>query len=128
MSAGRAPAAFQCGPEVKPSNWLVVYRGVVTPPKSGTYRFVGADFQAVAGTSYPIEILISESGGNLFCASLLIEEKGETYPKASGGSPILPLFRLDDSVPPPSDADNSPPYDPAGPVWKLVPGSRKLDI
>jgi hypothetical protein len=208
MSANRAPAAFQCGPEVKPSDWLVVYRGVVTPPKSGTYRFagagddllvvrfngknvldhgfisgtsrfgvggavsflkgeredagmlkiihadypmrrpvtfytypttrnwndkiggiaLGAEFQVTAGSSYPIEILLSESGGNLFCASLLIQEKGVAYPKAASGSPILPLFRLDESVPPSSTEDNSPPYDPKGPVWKLVPGSRKLEI
>jgi len=87
---------------------------------------LGAEVQAVAGVSYPIEILISESGGNLFCASLLIEEKGVIYPKAPGGSPILPLFRLDESAPPPSDADNSPPFGAQGPVWMLVPGPPLL--
>jgi hypothetical protein len=42
MDANEAPRAFKCGPEVAPQRWVVVYRGVVTPPKSGRYRFVGA--------------------------------------------------------------------------------------
>ena len=42
MAAELAPAAFDCDKEVQPSRWIVVYRGVVTPPKTGRYRFVGA--------------------------------------------------------------------------------------
>jgi hypothetical protein len=41
MSANLAPAAFNCEKEVEPSRWIVVYRGTVTPPKTGRYRFVG---------------------------------------------------------------------------------------
>ena len=44
--ADYGPEAFQCNndpekPNVKPSDWVVVYRGVVTAPKSGTFRFAG---------------------------------------------------------------------------------------
>lgn len=200
MPAELAPAAFDCEKEVQPSRWIVVYRGVVTPPKSGRYRFVGAgddvlvvrfngkhvfdhgftsgtlgsqisgnvdffkgnqendtlkklarriypmelpvtyyeydttknwnqligglavgaEFDAVAGRSYPIDILISEIPGGLFCASLLIEEIGVTYEKSSTGAPILPLFRLDSGLPAPTKADNAPPFDPEGPVWKRL--------
>ncbi|MFD0892288.1 hypothetical protein KBB96_12735 [Luteolibacter ambystomatis] len=41
MSADNAPAAFKCADEVKPSRWIVVYRGRVSPPKTAKYRFVG---------------------------------------------------------------------------------------
>ena len=46
--ASYGPEAFQCNvnadkgePKVNPTAWVVVYRGVVTAPKSGTFRFVG---------------------------------------------------------------------------------------
>jgi hypothetical protein len=41
MPASGAPEAFNSQNEVQPSRWIVVYRGTVTPPKSGKYRFVG---------------------------------------------------------------------------------------
>ncbi len=208
MEANAAPAAFEVSKEVEPSRWVVVYRGVVTPPVSGKYRFVGAgddilvvrfngtnvfdhgyysgtlpmpisgniaalkgeadnsqikrqlrrdypmdkplktytydstknyndnigglavgpEFQATAGREYPIEILLSELPGGKFGADLLIEQVGTQYQKAATGSPILPLFRLDNSVPEETKADNAPPYDPNGPVWKVVSGSGFSDI
>ena len=208
MKAELAPAAFDCEKEVQPSRWVVVYRGVVTPPKTGRYRFVGAgddvlvvrfngkhvfdhgyasgtmgahissnkgffhgtqdndtlkklarrvypmdlpvkyyeydttkrwnqdigglavgaEFEAVAGRSYPIDILISEIPGGLFCAALLIEEVGATYKKDSTGAPILPLFRLDSGLPAPTKADNAPPFDPEGPIWKRLNERGSVDI
>ncbi|WP_367873822.1 hypothetical protein [Luteolibacter sp. Populi] len=209
MSADGAPAAFNCEKEVQPSRWIVVYRGVVTPPRSGKYRFVGAgddvlvvrfngkhvfdhgftsgtagvsiagtgidflkgntenpdwekkfrreypmkipvkyyeydstrnwngaigglaegaEFTAEAGVKYPIEILISEIPGGLFCASLLIEEIGEKYAASPSGAPVFPLFRLDNELPPVSNADNAPPFAQDGPVWKRLPGRGKLGL
>jgi hypothetical protein len=208
MNAEAAPAAFSCADQVQPSRWAVVYRGRVTPPHSGKYRFVGhADdilvirfngknvfdhgyfsgttpvmiysnmdfmkgaredlglkkllrrdypmeqplkaytydststingslgglgigpiFEATEGTSCPIEILLSELPGGVFSASLLIEEIGVNYDKAPGGSPILPLFRFDRSTPAAATPGSSPPYDPNGPVWKVVGEHTKLDL
>lgn len=209
MPADGAPAAFNCEKEVQPSRWIVVYRGMVTPPRSGKYRFVGAgddvlvvrfngkhvfdhgftsgttgvylagngikvlkeeaeddnmlaklkkdypmklpvqfheyestrnwngaigglavgkEFEAEAGKTYPIEILISEIPGGLFCASLLIEEIGQKYTASPSGAPIFPLFRLDSELPAATTVDNAPPYDPQGPVWKRVQGRGKLDF
>jgi len=178
MSADAAPKAFDCDKEVQPSHWLVIYRGNVTPPKSGRFRFVGHSddvlvvrlnrqnvfdqgysagttglhgftkanpevfytypdnahyngvrggysvgpvFEAHAGTSYPIEILISEVPGGYFGASLLLQEEGVEYSKCSTGAPILPLFRLDATLPEPNKPE-APPFDPQGAVWKLVSG------
>ena len=42
MSADEGPKAFELEKQVKPSRWLVHYKGRVSPPKSGTYHFVGA--------------------------------------------------------------------------------------
>jgi len=41
MPATGAPEAFNCEKEVEPARWIVIYRGAVTPPKSGKFRFVG---------------------------------------------------------------------------------------
>ena len=96
-------------------------------PTSGQYNerggvMVGKDFTVKEGTKYPVEILLSELGG-LFGASLMIEEEGVEYKKDSAGMPILPLFRVGLDLPEPSTENRgSPPYDPEGPVWKVVPG------
>lgn len=208
MPAAGAPWAFRCADKVQPSRWAIVYRGVVTPPKTGRYRFVGSGddilvvrfngrnvfdhgyysgttevrthqsfpsmkgeavdpevgkllasgypmdqplrtyqytttkdwnrtvggigigpvFEAEAGKSYPIDILLSELPGHLFCAALLIQEVGAKYETTIDGNPILPLFRLDNSVPPPTRRDNAPPYDRHGPVWKVTQGSSHPEI
>ncbi|BCU77468.1 hypothetical protein [Luteolibacter sp. LG18] len=199
MSADNAPAAFKCQDEVKPSRWIVVYRGRVTPPKTAKYRFVGAaddvmvvrfnhklvldhgftsgttglsmmsshnrdvmtgaaqddgvkkklqesypgklpvtfykystlsgwnnaigglavgaEFEARSGSSYDMEILISEIPGGSFGACLLVEEIGATYEKDSTGAPILPLFRLDNTLP--ERQGEAPPFAKDSPVWKL---------
>ncbi len=204
MQAEGAPAAFNCEKDVQPSRWVIVYRGTVTAPKAGKYRFVGAgddvmivrfnnkhvfdhgfasgttgkhlsgwvealkgkgdgsyarelrdspmkipisfyqydttrnwneaigglavgpEFEVKAGASYPIEILLSEIPGGLFCAALMIEQVGETYQKASTGAPILPVFRLDFSPPAVTTGDNAPPFDPDGKPWRIVEGTSKM--
>ncbi|BCU77766.1 hypothetical protein [Luteolibacter sp. LG18] len=86
---------------------------------------VGPEFDVTAGSTYPIEILISEIPGGLFGAALMIQEEGATYQKASTGSPILPLFRTDGSLPDAKGKDNAPPFDSQGAVWKISPTSRR---
>ena len=205
MDAAEAPKAFNCEKDVQPSRWVVIYRGMVRPPKSGKYRFVGAgddvlavrfggktvfdygyasataklrilgnvermknekdrewnherknwtmpepvslypysslaprlqqevgglaaglEFEADANKDYPIEILISEIPGGVFCAYLMIEEIGAKYERNGDSLPILPMFRLDQSEP--AVTQPGPPYDPKAPAWKLVPGRGKLAI
>lgn len=50
MGAGGAPQAFHVEKVVRPQQWIVVYKGQVSPPEDGTYRFVGIadDYLAVA--------------------------------------------------------------------------------
>jgi hypothetical protein len=86
---------------------------------------VGPWFEAKEDGDYPIEILLSEAPGGYFFGYLLIEEEGATYRKTPEGSPILPLFRLDDQVP--SVAQPGPVFEPDGPIWKLSgPGKPRI--
>jgi len=50
MNADLGPKAFGAEKTVKPSRWIVQYKGQVSPPESGTYRFWGIadDVMAVA--------------------------------------------------------------------------------
>ncbi len=89
---------------------------------------IGPEFDAKAGQTYPIEILIGEIPGGSFGVSLLIEELGVNYQKDPGGAPILPLFRLDHSLPNPDLKGEAPPFDPTGVPWKSVQTSVKSDI
>lgn len=41
IDANKGPTAFSLEKEVQPSMWIVVYKGMVSPPKSGVYHFVG---------------------------------------------------------------------------------------
>jgi hypothetical protein len=41
IKSEQGPLAFGLGGRVQPKMWVVVYRGNVIPPESGTYRFVG---------------------------------------------------------------------------------------
>lgn len=79
----------------------------------------GQTFEVTEGATYPIEILIAEIPGGYFSTALLIEEIGATYEKSSSGSPILPLFRLDESLPERKTNDDAPPFALSGPVWKF---------
>ncbi len=89
---------------------------------------IGPEFDAKAGQTYPIEIMIGEIPGGSFGVSLLIEEIGVNYQKDPGGAPILPLFRLDQSLPNPDLKGEAPPFDPTGVPWKFVQTSVKSDI
>ncbi len=41
VKAQIAPEIFKVERKVKPSGWALVYSGLITPPETGTYRFVG---------------------------------------------------------------------------------------
>ena len=48
IGAGAGPKAFHVEDVVKPEQWIVVYKGQVSPPEDGTYRFVGIADDALA--------------------------------------------------------------------------------
>lgn len=41
IAAEAAPKAFKCPPQVKDKRWVAIYRGQVTAPVGGKFRFVG---------------------------------------------------------------------------------------
>lgn len=58
MGAEAAPTAFKVDKLVKPSRWIVHYKGQVSPPHAGTYRFVGLcdDLLAIAVNGETVHI------------------------------------------------------------------------
>ena len=141
MAADAAPAAFGVEKIIKPSRWVIHYKGQVSPPEDGTYRllcyaddlmFAALDGKIVcqgsrhdcwidsvwprqASTKGPqigngdlsmgdwvdmkkdtpldLDVLLGERPGGRFCAFLLYEKKGETYPQKDGKT-IYPAFQL----------------------------------
>jgi hypothetical protein len=89
---------------------------------------VGTEFDVREGSSYPIEILISEIPGGYFGAALMIQETGVDYPKTQTGAPLLQLFRTEANQPAETKGRDLPPYDPNGPVWKSVQTTARRDI
>lgn len=101
----------------------------------------GATFEVEEGESYPIEILLSEIPGNEFGFCLLIE-KIEQSPApygrfAPGKSPILALFRTNDTTPDMEEIEEkltengedytvsrpleAPPFAEDSPIWIATP-------
>ena len=80
---------------------------------------VGHKLSLRAGIFYDIDIIVGEGLGGHFYAHLMFEKEGETYAKDSGGNPILPLFRVADTPPPPANP-NSPLFLPDGPIWRAL--------
>ena len=87
---------------------------------------VGKEFEVKAGDVYPIEIMIGEVPGGLFGGFVMIEQLGVEYKKDPLGSPILPIFRLDSSLPEIKPGEQTPPFDSNGPIWKPASGSGKF--
>lgn len=65
MGAGAGPRAFNLQDVVRPTQWLVIYKGQVSPPEDGTYRFVGVadDIMAVAVNGKTVLVSNFGSGG-----------------------------------------------------------------
>lgn len=83
-------------------------------------RVISPEFEATAGKSDPIEILISEIPAGLFCASLVIQELEKNDRAAPLGLPFLPLFRLDGSQSEATESEITPLLDSESPVRKLM--------
>jgi hypothetical protein len=82
MDANGAPAAFNCQKEVKPSRWIVHYKGSVTAPFSGRMRFVGMADDWIAVKFNNKTALLSGYGNSIDGAKY----PGKTPPPGVGGS------------------------------------------
>lgn len=61
IDANKAPEAFDVQREVKPSHWIVLYKGTVTAPKDGSFRFHGFGDDTLA---------VRFNGQNVFLSNL----------------------------------------------------------
>ena len=140
MQSVEGVKAFGVEKIVKSQAWIAHYRGKVSPPVSGSFRFIGFadDVLAVrlnggkwqwmkegfytrleAGKFYDMDIVIGECGGGWFDCMLLFEQEGVTYKKDANGNPILPVFRVADSKLDPEKY--SIPFMTDGQIWRALP-------
>ncbi|NJK90357.1 MAG: hypothetical protein HC904_00105 [Blastochloris sp.] len=145
IRAESAPKAFGASSTVEPRMWMVHYKGQVSAPEDGTYRFVGIadNILAVAVNSktvlvayikdskvpcawttenknglndayvpvsfsafngdwielkknqpFDLDIITGERPGGAFYSFLMVEKKGQVYPKHSSGKTLLPPFQV----------------------------------
>jgi hypothetical protein len=96
IDAAKAPEAFSVEKEVKPSHWVIHYKGNVIAPRDGKFRFVGKgdnllavrfDGKNVFVQSPQRELTASEFPGVTFDAKEAVAkgawfqvERGKTYP------------------------------------------------
>lgn len=85
VQATSAPAMFGVDRTVKPTNWMVHYKGQVVPPLDGTYRFVG----------YGDDLLIVAINGKI----VLNGSRGDT----TGGMPHVKDWKPSDPSGPIAD-------------------------
>lgn len=85
MDAGRAPRAFEMEKVIKPAAWVVVYKGQVSPPEDGTYRFVAYADDVIAVAVNGRTVLLGGRNDTLnFIKVWKNEENGPRIPAANG--------------------------------------------
>jgi len=87
MDAGRAPKAFDMEKVIKPSAWVVVYKGQVSPPEDGTYRFVAYADDVIAVALNGKTVLIG--GRNDTLGHLKVWKQTGTGPKVEASNGLL---------------------------------------
>jgi hypothetical protein len=73
IRAEAAPAAFGVEKEVKPSHWIILYKGTVTAPKDGSFRFLGSADDTLAVRFDGKNVLLDSHYHNVSCADLFAD-------------------------------------------------------
>lgn len=87
MDAGRAPKAFEMEKVIKPSAWVVVYKGQVSPPEDGTYRFVAYADDVIAVALNGKTVLVGGRGDTV--NHLKVWKQSGTGPKVEAANGLL---------------------------------------
>lgn len=82
MGAGEAPKAFDMEKVIKPSAWVIYYKGQVSPPEDGNYRFLG----------YSDDLLAVAVNGKTVCIGARMELPAWKVPP--GGGPFVPATSM----------------------------------
>ncbi len=83
--------------------------------------WVGLPFQVQAGDSVDIDIIVGEEPGGRSNYFLYIQREENTYQNQANGSPLLPVFQLDNNlIKPVGEAQSYPPFSPNIEPWTTV--------
>lgn len=87
IKANAAPKAFGVAEVVKPSYWLIHYKGQIVPPENGSYRFVGfADNVLVVAINGRVTLVANLKGTELRTIGWKSTAKNEPKPAAQPNS------------------------------------------
>ena len=86
IDAAEGPKAFQVEKDVQPRLWVVLYKGIVSPPESGTFHFVGFGDDVLAVRFNGNVVL--DAGYTTPCKSPLVKSEG-SYDYQWAGRPLL---------------------------------------
>jgi hypothetical protein len=94
MNATEAPKAFGVADLVEPREWIVHYKGQVSAPEAGTYRFVGQadDWLAVAVNGKTV--LVGCHPGSKIPSKWKPQSEGRTDSPLSGKLPVGDWFEV----------------------------------
>lgn len=86
INADSAPKAFGVEKTVQPQKWMVHYKGQVSPPEDGVYRFLGDsdDFVAVAVNGKTVLVNVTPGTGNTLKTKWYAKEKADLKGKWGG--------------------------------------------
>lgn len=83
--------------------------------------FVGEGFHVSAGEAVDIDVLIGEEPGGRSNYFLFIQRDESTYEKQSNGSPLLPIFQVDNKpIKPVGKPQSWPPFSATPEPWEAV--------
>jgi hypothetical protein len=89
--------------------------------------WIGTPFHVSAGENVDIEVLIGEEPGGKSDYFLFIKRDEDTYQTQSNGSPLLPVFQLDNNPLKPASEDKSfPPFATTPEPWQASAKSNDL--
>jgi hypothetical protein len=85
MGAEHAPKAFGLEQVIRPSGWIVCYKGQVAPPEDGTYRFLAyADDLIIVGVNQQIVCLAGRPDSARRFSMWKVPPQGPEIPAANG--------------------------------------------
>ncbi len=94
MPANEAPKAFGVEKEVKPGHWVIVYKGSVTAPRDGLFRFVGYADDVVAVRFDEQNVFFTGTTGSQIYLHRMVDKFFK---------PTTPPVKLRPGVPDPND-------------------------
>jgi hypothetical protein len=102
MNANEAPKAFGAEKTVKPSRWVIHYKGQISPPEAGTYRFWGIADDVMAAAVNGKTVLVGNRRDTRLPKTLAVWQPSERDGAHAGDGNLRPgdwmTFKQDEII------------------------------